>query len=130
MDTLSTIPVVYTYTFARYMHISRGHYIHTRWHIGMCLLSAELHVKVSYGDSLICNSTDHIYPCTRGDENHHQWQNMQNAVRSLSPAELLGVIPARSNTHSGLIGERAPKYFTVREREGLQFISIACALGQ
>lgn len=48
----------------------------------------------------------------------------------MSPAELLGVIPVRSNTHRSLIGEREPKYFTVREWGGQRFIPISRALGQ
>lgn len=43
---------------------------------------------------------------------------------------MLGVTPALSNTLVNMIGEREPKYFTVREWGGLQFISISCALGQ
>lgn len=41
-----------------------------------------------------------------------------------------GVIPALSHIHISMIGEREPKYFTVRECRELQFISISCALGQ
>lgn len=50
MDTVSSIPIVYTYTFSLHMHISHAYYTykHTHWHTRMCLLSAELHFKVSY----------------------------------------------------------------------------------
>lgn len=37
---------------------------------------------------------------------------------------------ALSNIHISMIGKREPKYFTVRQRRELQFISISCALGQ
>lgn len=43
---------------------------------------------------------------------------------------MLGVIPGLSNTHISMIGEREPKYFTVRKCRKQQFISISCALGQ
>lgn len=45
-------------------------------------------------------------------------------------AEMLAVTPTLSNTLVNMIGEREPKYFTVREWGGPQFISISCALGQ
>ena len=43
---------------------------------------------------------------------------------------MLSVIPGLSNTHISMIGEREPKYFTVRKCRKQQFISISCALGQ
>lgn len=77
----------------------------------------------------MCNSPDHAYPYTHGGENHQQ-QSIRNALRRREAAETPGVPPALSNAHISMIGEREPKYFTVRERRKLQFISISCALGQ
>lgn len=45
-------------------------------------------------------------------------------------AETAGVIPALSNIHMSMIGDREAKYFTVRACREMQFISLSCALGQ
>lgn len=49
---------------------------------------------------------------------------------NVKAAETVGVIPALSNVHMSMIGDREAKYFTVRACRETQFISLSCALGQ
>lgn len=123
MYTLRSIPVVYIHTYCHPCYFTCILSMHTHIH--------ELHRKVPREYLLIYNGLDHIRPYTymtteiRINSKSHKMQ-----LRGMSSSGDAWSHPAQSNIHVSMIAEREPKYFTVREGGGLQFVSISHALGQ
>lgn len=131
MHSLSNISIVYIRTSSHiYAYFICIRYTHTDTHTRVWwILSTALGFKVPYVYLFIYNGVDHVHSYTHGYENSNQQQNIQNVIR-MSSGRAAGVILALANIHISMIGEREPKYFTVRECREQQFVSISCALGQ